>query len=952
MPVAISPASVAASTEMMVIDINYGKGTGEILVHFGDDPEMLAQHFVAENGLKPAAVAVIAKHVRTTIEEFQKLNVVMRPQSPTLDGEHESMWNFLEHGRPGEDLYNVQPTELPSSPVPVMRKGFDTVNDVFKKNTLTAQALAPDLPRRRPSQKGVQPTKKYRSKSSSPPPGRLNKRVTMINHQPLSPPPIQASKPRKSTSDDNQASSTDDVSAARAGAKRVSGDTIAAATDRLYSSALARKGMQRALEENQVKKIKSEQRASSFTLNPTSKSIVEKVLLRGKEQFASVGHRLFEEGRASRDRLDKAARQRVATVPVTWMCVKCSSYNDDRAVEGQLSPLKSSQCQRCGFDQRELTPFQPTLVKTGHCSVDDIGLERRKYVAAIDTYDLHEYLYSDFRRHNLHIKSLQKSWDRMNKVLTFKPELSEGTVHIVERIKATAASSPAKSARRSASVGGSPSREGRSTVPAGEWFKMAPSERLAYHRLQQSRSSAAIRHVALRVDVDEEVPRKKSVDMDKFVNQLVYEYKDRERRRQSMQAAVQDIDPNTGRPFFQPHLPARQGMAHGGDTSEIVVRARRTGRDGAQIDVFQHLVEKTELKRERGERAVAKALEDERAALAKCKVSALPKSSQILSAANERSLEEMFRLLLAGVEYDKLHGAEVSDQRRRAALICAISSNLKDFRSRLLDIRLVQAQYMIPEVRTVVDFVRSEKAAAQQKLEWQHNATGSSALVAADAPLVSYGEFKKLASKSLRKRNAIGKSYVYAPKKRPEVTVSILRDQLKEETFRPQIDKKSVELALKSHEAKPVHEVLINKGEQNKIKVALARKEQDEREQSELTFKPRLYRPPAYVVPKYRMAKPVAAPDRSPGSAVKEGAMFSSSSRRRTASLSPPRDTLASALRTQSIPDANSSMRSPTSRLAQENSVNASSLSFLANIYTGEGAERPPPLPSEIREEM
>ena len=102
---------VPAKVEMVVLEINFGKGRkDDILVYFGDDPKVLAEQFVAKHSLKESAVAAVCATIEQTIADFKRESdpssyfdppVLTAPQSATPpvaspENKHESSQNNKE----------------------------------------------------------------------------------------------------------------------------------------------------------------------------------------------------------------------------------------------------------------------------------------------------------------------------------------------------------------------------------------------------------------------------------------------------------------------------------------------------------------------------------------------------------------------------------------------------------------------------------------------------------------------------------------------------------------------------------------------------------------------------------------------------------------------------------------------------------------------------------------
>lgn len=63
---------------MIVVEINFGVNQSEdIIVNQGDDPDSLAEEFVAQHGLNPKFISIISDHIRRQIDSKPD-----RPASP------------------------------------------------------------------------------------------------------------------------------------------------------------------------------------------------------------------------------------------------------------------------------------------------------------------------------------------------------------------------------------------------------------------------------------------------------------------------------------------------------------------------------------------------------------------------------------------------------------------------------------------------------------------------------------------------------------------------------------------------------------------------------------------------------------------------------------------------------------------------------------------------------
>jgi hypothetical protein len=105
---------------------------------------------------------------------------------------------------------------------------------------------------------------------------------------------------------------------------------------------------------------------------------------------------------------------------------------------------------------------------------------------------------------------------------------------------------------------------------------------------------------------------------------------------------------------------------------------------------------------------------------------------------------------------------------------------------------------MIPEIKALVVEVRKEKLKKYEKLSNEVITSSQSSVI------IDFKEFGILVRKCLKKRNGPGRAYVYAPKKRPQVTLELLQNELQEETHQPVIDKVSAVIAKERYVKKNV----------------------------------------------------------------------------------------------------------------------------------------------------
>ncbi len=218
-----------------------------------------------------------------------------------------------------------------------------------------------------------------------------------------------------------------------------------------------------------------------------------------------------------------------------------------------------------------------------------------------------------------------------------------------------------------------------------------------------------------------------------------------------------------------------------------------------------------------------------------------------------------------------------------------LTHHLKDWKEKSLDLLLIKPHLLVNEVSTLLldmKYMLFEKWIAKQRLK-QLNQKKSplkspnndkveekeedeekdqpndqeDANVMQTAPdqlLVTYEEFVKVATRCVKQRSGPGKGYIFAPKKKADVALQMKLQEYSEETFHPEIDKVSVAIIQKhlrqsnQTEPIPIEDILTADGQRVQKKIEQLRKAKEEKETKELTFKPQLYKPPSYIVPRYR----------------------------------------------------------------------------------------------------
>jgi hypothetical protein len=157
-----------------------------------------------------------------------------------------------------------------------------------------------------------------------------------------------------------------------------------------------------------------------------------------------------------------------------------------------------------------------------------------------------------------------------------------------------------------------------------------------------------------------------------LTSRLTYEYKDKESRRQQAVVEIYTNDPKTKQPYFKPIvIPAPSKEGQGVST---IIGMDSQEQDAKKRDVFTELLQDSDIKirnRILEQQRYYEALEEK---MAKERAIALPHSEQILKEATDRSIEEMYRLLIATSTLDA-SDANVD----KAEIICKMSTDIPNW---------------------------------------------------------------------------------------------------------------------------------------------------------------------------------------------------------------------------------------------------------------------------------
>jgi hypothetical protein len=669
------------------------------------------------------------------------------------------------------------------------------------------------------------------------------------------------------------------------------------ASERLHHTAELMRRKKEMLSKKAEAESKKKLEETKFQLNRHSQEITEKMGSRYKD--GDIAAKLYQEGvKATEERKSKEIEvQKIQeSIIRDWSCVKCGTFHtiSSAAANALKWSKKEYACSKCHWVQQEVQTFKPTNVGL---SLNEEGEEflkaRRNLVVEEGKGNVHEYLYHTGMQREKILHFNRELWDEIDAQMPFAPTIPESSKRILSKYQRSSNNgneSSASSITESYNV-----RDDMSGLSLSTHFRFhsrlsGPAlqeylNRPTVERLVNTQTRSAMDEAILR-DMMNPQPVSSSLstvdERKKFVDRLVYEYKDKNIRQQKEEKRRYASDPFTGQKLFQPRVPDIPDEIRSG-------RSVSTGKGGP---IWEKLVEKNKETEKKKLRIQKKAVEDTLKELRDNQVKALPISNEILQESTDKNLEELYRLLLACNE-DGV-GAEIDDNNTEENLsllnenneennpqeneesplepasrfsptievknarssspsnipkintkrIHMISQRLENWKERRLDLAAVQPMLMINEVSTLLLDMK-------KCLLTQRKKQGES-----DVPLfITFMEFKKLAMKCIRFRNGPGKGYIFAPKKRPEVALQLQKEQLLEETFRPEIDRHSQEISKGRQEAYrqvAIEDLLQADGEKLKKRLECEREKKKQQENEVFSFQPILYKPPASVTPKYR----------------------------------------------------------------------------------------------------
>lgn len=627
------------------------------------------------------------------------------------------------------------------------------------------------------------------------------------------------------------------------------------ANERLYMSAAVSEDKKQKIRTYEKSKLEKDIASQQYRVQGRSKAITNRLV----SQCSNFGQRLHEDGTKERDRKQRLVQERLQQrdEPTTWSCAKCGLIQEifrpvgsnglvsaalGKGAGGHKHVLKV--CKQCKWNQSSAPDFKPQNIAmklADEFTAED--LLKNRFKGNTNGLGLFDFLHKNPKQAAEKLARMKSEWEIAEHENTFKPEIPGYSKVIIQRqVRKEGKQNNNNNENNINNNIGDDDDEVENILckdEIGKYFLQPAHERLfrTKHRktvivlpddVQQNTRAVS----AGSGGTSNNNKKQPQQEIDKLVERLSYEYLTLQSRRQARIAQSIAEDSTTGQRLFQPMIPSW------GPTSNTGTSKR---------DVFSYLTEehqqklkKQELHEEQANKAIDMQHRMYRAA-------ALPQSNNILRQSTERSVEEMFKILLAGVIFDQDCMHEGLSDEQRSRLIGEEASHITDWGTMQLDLGVVNFDMMIPEVKHLLMQVKAERMLTVQSSA----STGNEGMNERDMGLLltDYNTFRTIVLKVIKLRDGTGKRYIVAPKQKSEVVKAMLEDENKEYTFTPAIDPTSLELSKlrKGRGVDPIVKSLYIEADVIKAKVEAARRSHLQKVASEHPFKPTLIAPPKSV---------------------------------------------------------------------------------------------------------
>jgi hypothetical protein len=588
-----------------------------------------------------------------------------------------------------------------------------------------------------------------------------------------------------------------------------------------------------------------------------------------------------------------------------WSCSRCGTIHEiKRPVVTSLytftvrEPDKSRVCSKCSWNQTNQSDFKPTNI--GLSLLPDKNeikeaVKRRKeqrkqqsmgmsVFGANDedtsTPTIHDILYKDNQSLQSKLVYQQAIAQIHDKENTFHPSIPDTSKQVLrQKIEKESSQSLPDSPEFCTSS---------NEMKLGEYFSQAPCERLYKTKhlrldsyliqgqqnieqdLQRSSSAGTLQSKkknSFHATKTKGKDRKLSKKMQTLIDRLTNEFKHRDLKRMWIAKEYYSKDPITGKALFQPNIgpkpPSLQADQHHDSDALNVSNLHRMHRD-----IFEELYEEDDKKRAKQKKREETMKKEAQENLKKNQVQALPQSEAILRQSRQESIDELYRLLLATntvVAYHRTYDVQVAQEElilhinQEANELLEHEEEENSWKVQAIDLHQVNLSLLVPSIQKLVHEVLVEKAASQPaKLA----AIASSETSAPNLDgVVDYEDFTRLVLQAMKRREGTGKWYVIPPKVRHDTTIQKIREQQANHTYAPNINPISKNLSeayREHHRGNGVRttDALYHEAETFEYRRRSKKESLKAAEETELTFKPKLYRPPSRVKAKYRESAP------------------------------------------------------------------------------------------------
>eukprot|EP01038_Epipyxis_sp_PR26KG_P011579 gene11579-15507_t len=614
-------------------------------------------------------------------------------------------------------------------------------------------------------------------------------------------------------------------------------------TDRLYNTAKIMEKKRQYHEQKHLQELEQMLAEGQFKLSENSKRIVQNILVH--EPSLDFGTRLhnmsvnggIHNGQTSKKQ-SEAVNNMFANLDCEWSCSKCATYhtipisslqiyrNNNIVGFKNTNDIKKI-CSNCHFEQSEHQPFKPVNIGL-ELAEDPEELLRNREIDSGANGAVHEYLHANAKQRENILKLNRTLWEESNKTHTFTPSIPQKSRLIVNKYTHNN-SSPTAGGKRTGIISTDSSIETNShnfginspsnysngnkvTTGLSGYLNKSATERLS-STLTKSKQLPNQNDANSPSHSQQSNNKNKQIIDEEFVNRLTYEYKAKEKNRQELTEKYTKLDLQTGQVLYQPNITGKMDSHNSSFQQVESIYARKSANPDEFVNELLKKSERLASKKKAAEDAsiqnILKEMETNR-------VGASEQSKQILQKSTEKNIIELFKLLLVSTatngtdennnnqddNKDVLDSGSgdhsESSSHQAIAIVNEKTIALSHYATKQLDLSKIRIDLVIPEIYSLLIDIQHEKAAMihrrlqSQNIIIEENEEKNIPLI------VNFTEFRLLVFKCMKHRNGTGKAYIYAPKKKPEMALQMIRKELKEETFHPQIDKTSEQLVANS----------------------------------------------------------------------------------------------------------------------------------------------------------